>query len=153
MATSPGPRWQRLDHDERRGQILACARRLFSDESRVILAVSALLLTAFVSGCGGGGRSTNQSPPVVSPAIAYQMDVGHSGSSTFGTEQVIAAGASAGSVATIPKAISNPQVGYLWVKRMRSGRRREGKPAGASCDAKSSVLRAAANRFTPDKTD
>jgi AcrR family transcriptional regulator len=30
MAT-PAPRWQRLVHDERRGQILACARRLFSE--------------------------------------------------------------------------------------------------------------------------
>jgi AcrR family transcriptional regulator len=30
MAT-PAPRWQRLEHDERRGQILACARRLFSE--------------------------------------------------------------------------------------------------------------------------
>jgi AcrR family transcriptional regulator len=29
----PGPRWQRLDHHERRGQILACARRLFSERS------------------------------------------------------------------------------------------------------------------------
>jgi AcrR family transcriptional regulator len=27
------PRWQRLDHDERRRQILACARRLFSERS------------------------------------------------------------------------------------------------------------------------
>jgi AcrR family transcriptional regulator len=30
MATSPAPRWQRLEHDERRRQILDCARRLFS---------------------------------------------------------------------------------------------------------------------------
>jgi AcrR family transcriptional regulator len=30
MAT-PAPRWHRLEHDERRGQILACARRLFSE--------------------------------------------------------------------------------------------------------------------------
>jgi AcrR family transcriptional regulator len=29
-ATAPAPRWQRLDHDERRRQILDCARRLFS---------------------------------------------------------------------------------------------------------------------------
>ena len=28
---SPTPRWTRLDHDERREQILACARQLFSD--------------------------------------------------------------------------------------------------------------------------
>ncbi len=27
---SPAPRWQRLEYDERRAQILACARRLFS---------------------------------------------------------------------------------------------------------------------------
>jgi AcrR family transcriptional regulator len=31
MATSTAPRWHRLDHDERRRQILACARRLFSE--------------------------------------------------------------------------------------------------------------------------
>ncbi|MDQ6745213.1 MAG: TetR/AcrR family transcriptional regulator [Actinomycetota bacterium] len=30
MASSPAPRWQRLQHDERRRQILACARQLFS---------------------------------------------------------------------------------------------------------------------------
>jgi AcrR family transcriptional regulator len=30
MAT-PAPRWARLEHDERRSQILACARRLFSE--------------------------------------------------------------------------------------------------------------------------
>jgi len=28
---TPAPRWTRLEHDERREQILACARRLFSD--------------------------------------------------------------------------------------------------------------------------
>jgi AcrR family transcriptional regulator len=33
MATAPSPRWQRLDHDERRRQILACARRLFSERT------------------------------------------------------------------------------------------------------------------------
>jgi AcrR family transcriptional regulator len=33
MATAPAPRWQRLDHDERRRQILMCARRLFSERS------------------------------------------------------------------------------------------------------------------------
>jgi AcrR family transcriptional regulator len=33
MATAPAPRWQRLDHDERRRQILGCARRLFSERS------------------------------------------------------------------------------------------------------------------------
>jgi AcrR family transcriptional regulator len=30
---SPSPRWQRLEHDERRRQILACARRLFSERN------------------------------------------------------------------------------------------------------------------------
>ena len=33
VATAPSPRWQRLDHDERRSQILACARRLFSERN------------------------------------------------------------------------------------------------------------------------
>jgi AcrR family transcriptional regulator len=33
MTTAPAPRWQRLDHDERRRQILACARRLFSERT------------------------------------------------------------------------------------------------------------------------
>jgi AcrR family transcriptional regulator len=33
MATAPAPRRQRLDHDERRRQILACARMLFSERS------------------------------------------------------------------------------------------------------------------------
>ena len=31
MATTEAPRWTRLDHDERREQLLACARRLFSE--------------------------------------------------------------------------------------------------------------------------
>lgn len=30
---SSAPRWQRLEHDERRAQILACARRLFSERN------------------------------------------------------------------------------------------------------------------------
>src|SRR5580698_8376746 len=33
MAAPPAPRWQRLDHDERRAQILTCARRLFSERN------------------------------------------------------------------------------------------------------------------------
>jgi hypothetical protein len=33
MAGAPAPRWQRLDHDERRGQILGVARRLFSERN------------------------------------------------------------------------------------------------------------------------
>ena len=32
-ATSPAPRWQRLEHDERRQQILDCARKLFSERN------------------------------------------------------------------------------------------------------------------------
>ena len=32
-ATAPTPRWQRLEYDERRAQILACARRLFSERN------------------------------------------------------------------------------------------------------------------------
>ena len=31
MSATPERRWQRLEHDERREQILACARRLFSE--------------------------------------------------------------------------------------------------------------------------
>ncbi len=31
MTTTPTPRWNRLEHDERRAQILTCARRLFSE--------------------------------------------------------------------------------------------------------------------------
>ncbi len=33
MASAPARRWQRLEHDERRQQILACARRLFSQRN------------------------------------------------------------------------------------------------------------------------
>jgi AcrR family transcriptional regulator len=33
MSTVPAPRWQRLEYDERRAQILACARRLFSERN------------------------------------------------------------------------------------------------------------------------
>jgi AcrR family transcriptional regulator len=33
MASNPAPRWQRLEHDERRRQILVVARRLFSERS------------------------------------------------------------------------------------------------------------------------
>ena len=33
MVPSPAPRWHRLEHDERRRQILACARRLFSERN------------------------------------------------------------------------------------------------------------------------
>jgi AcrR family transcriptional regulator len=40
MATSPAPRWQRLEHDERRSQILACARRLFSERHYAAVSTS-----------------------------------------------------------------------------------------------------------------
>jgi AcrR family transcriptional regulator len=40
MATSPAPRWQRLDHDQRRAQILACARRLFSERNYASVSTS-----------------------------------------------------------------------------------------------------------------
>jgi AcrR family transcriptional regulator len=50
MATGSAPRWQRLDHDERRRQILACARRLFSE--RNYAAVS----TAEIAGEAGVAR-------------------------------------------------------------------------------------------------
>jgi AcrR family transcriptional regulator len=33
VATSSAPRWQRLEHDERRQQILACGRKLFSERN------------------------------------------------------------------------------------------------------------------------
>ncbi len=33
IAAAAAPRWQRLEHDERRSQILACARRLFSERN------------------------------------------------------------------------------------------------------------------------
>ena len=44
---SPTPRWNRLDHDERREQILACARNLFSDR-----AYSAVSTTEIASEAG-----------------------------------------------------------------------------------------------------
>jgi AcrR family transcriptional regulator len=40
MATSTAPRWQRLEHDERRRQILACARRLFSERNYASVSTS-----------------------------------------------------------------------------------------------------------------
>src|SRR5690348_5061063 len=50
MATGPAPRWQRLDHDERRRQILACARRLFSERNY------ASVSTADIAGEAGVAR-------------------------------------------------------------------------------------------------
>jgi AcrR family transcriptional regulator len=49
MATSPGPRWQRLDHDERRSQILSCARRLFSERNYATVSTSDIAREAGVA--------------------------------------------------------------------------------------------------------
>jgi AcrR family transcriptional regulator len=49
MATSPVPRWQRLDHDERRQQILACARRLFSERNYSSVSTSEIAREAGVA--------------------------------------------------------------------------------------------------------
>ncbi len=48
-ATSSGPRWQRLEHDERRQQILACARRLFSERNYASVSTSEIALEAGVA--------------------------------------------------------------------------------------------------------
>ena len=42
MATSSAPRWQRLDHDQRRAQILACAGRLFSERNYAAVSTTAI---------------------------------------------------------------------------------------------------------------
>jgi AcrR family transcriptional regulator len=49
MATSPAPRWQRLEHDERRRQILACARRLFSERNYASVSTSEIAHEAGVA--------------------------------------------------------------------------------------------------------
>jgi AcrR family transcriptional regulator len=49
MASSPAPRWQRLDHDERRQQILACARRLFSERNYSSVSTSEIAREAGVA--------------------------------------------------------------------------------------------------------
>jgi AcrR family transcriptional regulator len=49
MATSPAPRWQRLEHDERRRQILACARRLFSERNYASVSTSEIAREAGVA--------------------------------------------------------------------------------------------------------
>src|SRR5438874_6248374 len=49
MATSPAPRWQRLEHDERRRQILACARRLFSERNYASVSTSQIAREAGVA--------------------------------------------------------------------------------------------------------
>jgi AcrR family transcriptional regulator len=47
MATAP--RWQRLEHDERRRQILDCARRLFSQRSYATVSTSEIAAEAGVA--------------------------------------------------------------------------------------------------------
>ena len=49
MATTVFPRWQRLEHDERRGQILACARRLFSERPYAAVSTSDIAREAGVA--------------------------------------------------------------------------------------------------------
>ena len=49
MATSPAPRWQRLDHDERRRQILLVARRLFSTRNYAAVSTSEIATEAGVA--------------------------------------------------------------------------------------------------------
>ncbi|HUO69612.1 MAG TPA: TetR/AcrR family transcriptional regulator [Solirubrobacteraceae bacterium] len=49
MAISPAPRWQRLEHDERRRQILACARQLFSERNYAAVSTSEIAREAGVA--------------------------------------------------------------------------------------------------------
>lgn len=49
MASSTAPRWQRLEHDERRRQILACARRLFSERNYASVSTSEIAREAGVA--------------------------------------------------------------------------------------------------------
>ncbi len=48
-ASSPTPRWQRLDHDERRRQILSCARQLFSERNYASVSTSEIAKQAGVA--------------------------------------------------------------------------------------------------------
>jgi AcrR family transcriptional regulator len=49
MATTPAPRWQRLEHDERRRQILDCARQLFSERPYAAVSTSEIASEAGVA--------------------------------------------------------------------------------------------------------
>jgi AcrR family transcriptional regulator len=48
MATS-APRWQRLEHDERRGQILDCARTLFSERNYAAVSTAEIAESAGIA--------------------------------------------------------------------------------------------------------
>ncbi len=48
-AAAPAPRWQRLDHDERRQQILDCARHLFSERNYASVSTSEIARQAGVA--------------------------------------------------------------------------------------------------------
>ena len=48
-APSPAPRWQRLEHDERRTQILACAGKLFSESNYAAVSTSDIAREAGVA--------------------------------------------------------------------------------------------------------
>src|SRR5438270_872370 len=48
-ATAPTPRWQRLEYDERRAQILACARRLFSERNYTAVSTAEIAREAGVA--------------------------------------------------------------------------------------------------------
>ena len=49
MASNPAPRWQRLEHEERRRQILGVARRLFSERSYAAVSTSDIAREAGVA--------------------------------------------------------------------------------------------------------
>ena len=49
MAAGPAPRWQRLEHDERRRQILVVASRLFSERSYAAVSTSDIARDAGVA--------------------------------------------------------------------------------------------------------
>jgi AcrR family transcriptional regulator len=49
MQSATAPRWQRLDHDERRRQILQCARRLFSERPYASVSTTELAREAGVA--------------------------------------------------------------------------------------------------------